>query len=235
MAEGMETDLAVPASALSSSRRIGAIVTVRGPQGVEYRGRVTSMDGEIAVVRAFEELPHPVESPLNITLVQAIPPRKRRWVSSSRRQRSSAYTGPFLAFHGERARDGGGQDKSHRWPDIARRAHEMMQKAPRSHRFAPIRLQAGGRVVLWSRCPEARPSYEKERVGRLKDIVAAAKPPDSVIVVCGPEGGFTDDEAAFAALTGFHSGKPRREGPAMRNSGSGSSLNCPIRVGGSLS
>jgi 16S rRNA (uracil1498-N3)-methyltransferase len=45
--------------------------------------------------------------------------------------------------------------------------------------------------------------YEKEKLVRLRDIVDAEKPPESVVMVCGPEGGFADDEAAFAVLAGF--------------------------------
>jgi len=202
MERGMETDLAVPASGLSS-RRIGAIVTVRGPQGVEYRGRVTSMDGEIAVVRAFEELPHPVESPLNITLVQAIPKKEKMgFIVEKATELGVHRILPCLSTRSAAAGDGGGQDKSHRWPDIARRAHEQCRR-----RLVPIVSPLSDfRQAVESFSGVAAQKlilYEKERVGRLKDIVAAAKPPDSVIVVCGPEGGFTDDEAAFAALTGF--------------------------------
>ena len=104
----METDLAVPASGLSS-RRIGAIVTVRGPQGVEYRGRVTSMDGEIAVVRAFEELPHPVESPLNITLVQAIPKKEKMGFIVEKATEARRTQDPSLPFHEERRCRGWGR------------------------------------------------------------------------------------------------------------------------------
>jgi len=198
----METDLAVPASGLSS-RRIGAIVTVRGPQGVEYRGRVTSMDGEIAVVRAFEELPHPAESPLSITLVQAIPKKEKMgFIVEKATELGVHRILPCLSTRSAAAGDGGGQDKAHRWPDIARRAHEQCRR-----RLVPIVSPLSDfRQAIESFSGVAAQKlilYEKERVGRLKDIVAAAKPPDSVIVVCGPEGGFTDDEAAFAALTGF--------------------------------
>ncbi|MGA2109927.1 MAG: 16S rRNA (uracil(1498)-N(3))-methyltransferase [Syntrophorhabdales bacterium] len=202
MERGMETDLAVPASGLSS-RRIGAIVTVRGPQGVEYRGRVKSIDDEIAVVRAFEELPHPAESPLSITLVQAIPKKEKMGFIVEKATELGVYRIlPCLSASSAAAGDGGGQDKSHRWPDIARRAAAQCRRRlvpivspPSDFRQAieSFSVVAAQKLIL----------YEKERLGRLKDIVAATKPPDAVIVVCGPEGGFADDEVAFAALTGF--------------------------------
>jgi 16S rRNA (uracil1498-N3)-methyltransferase len=203
MERGMETDFAVPAFALSS-RRIGTIVTVRGdPQGVEYRGRVVSIDGEIAVVRAFEELPHPAESPLNITLVQAIPKKEKMgFIIEKATELGVNRILPCLSARSAAAGQQGGQDKSHRWPDIARRAHGQCRRrlVPIVSPLSDFRQAigsfsgvAGSKLIL----------YEKERIGRLKDIVAAAKPPDSVIVVCGPEGGFTDDEVAFAAITGF--------------------------------
>jgi 16S rRNA (uracil1498-N3)-methyltransferase len=202
MEEGVETDLAVPASVLSS-RRIGAIVTVKGPQGVEYRGRVVIVDGEIGVVRAFEELRHPAESPLSITLVQAIPKKEKMGFIVEKATELGVYRiFPCLSARSAAAGEGGGQDKSHRWPDIARRAHAQCRR-----RLVPIVSPLSDfRQAIESFSGVAAQKlilYEKERLGRLKDIAAAEKPPDSVIVVCGPEGGFTDDEVAFAAITGF--------------------------------
>ena len=198
----METDIAIPASGLSS-RRIGAIVTVRGPQGKEYRGRVKSVDGEIAVVRAFEELPHPSESPLSITLVQAVPKKEKMgFIVEKATELGVCRILPCLSERSAVVGQGGGQDKSHRWPDVARRAHGQCRR-----RLVPIVSPLSGfRQAIESFSGVAARKlilYEKERLGRLKDIVAATKPPDSVIVVCGPEGGFTSDEVAFAASTGF--------------------------------
>ncbi len=198
----METDLAVPLSALSS-RRIGAIVTVRGPQGKEYRGRVVSIDGEIAVVRAFEELPFLSESPLSITLVQAIPKKEKMgFIVEKATELGVCRILPCLSAKSAPAGEGGWQDKSHRWPDIARRAVGQSRR-----RLVPIVSPLSDfRQAIESFSGVAAQKlilYEKERLGRLKDIVAAIQPPDSVIVVCGPEGGFTGDEVAFAAMAGF--------------------------------
>lgn len=202
MDKGMETDLTACASGLWSCR-IGAIVTVKGPQGVEYRGRVVSMDGETALVRAFEELSFPAESPLSITLVQAIPKKERMaFIVEKATELGVQRIVPCLSTRSARAGKGGGQDKSHRWPDIARRAVGQCRR-----RLVPVvSPPADFRETIGSFSGVAARKlilYEREKLGRLKDTVDAEKPPGSVILVCGPEGGFTDDEVAFAVMTGF--------------------------------
>ena len=54
-----ETDLLVPRRSLTSER-LGAIVTVIGPDGIDCRGRVTRLDGDHALVRVFERLHFPL-------------------------------------------------------------------------------------------------------------------------------------------------------------------------------
>ena len=198
----METDLTAPASGLWS-RRIGAIVTVRGPLGKEYRGRVLRVDGETAVVRAFEEIPFPAESPLSLTLVQAIPKKEKMgFIVEKATELGVERIIPCLSARSALAHERDWQDKSHRWPEIARRAVGQCRR-----RVVPV-------VSPWVSLTEAVASfssisarklilYEKEKLVRLRDIVEAEKPSESVIIVCGPEGGFTDDEVASAVSTGF--------------------------------
>ena len=59
----MEADTRVPVMLLSETRT-GAIVTVKDEEGREYRGRVLAVEGEAALVRIFQELDFPSESPL---------------------------------------------------------------------------------------------------------------------------------------------------------------------------
>ena len=202
MGKGVETDLIAPASGLWS-RRIGAIVTVSGPQGKEYRGRIVRADGETILVRAFEELPFPAESPLSITLVQAVPKKEKMgFIVEKATELGVQRIIPCLSARSAIAEEGRWQDKSHRWPEIARRAVGQCRR-----RLVPaVSPLAGFRQALGSFSGVSARKlilYEKEELARLRDIAGAEKPPESVVLVCGPEGGFTDDEVAFAAVAGF--------------------------------
>ena len=198
----METDLIVPFSDLSE-RRVGAIVTIKGPNGAECRGRLVRIDGETALVRAFEELTFPSESPLSVILVQAIPKReKMALIVQKATELGVDRIIPCLSSRSAISQEEGGEDKSHRWPEIARRAKEQCRR-----RIVPVvSPQSGFSAAIESVCRASALKlilYEKERIGRLKDIAAANEKPDSVVVACGPEGGFTDEEVSFAAGKGF--------------------------------
>jgi len=74
------------------------------------------MDGEIAVVRAFEELPHPAESPLSITLVQAIPKKEKMgFIVEKATELGVHRILPCLSTRAAAEGVGGGKNKSHRW------------------------------------------------------------------------------------------------------------------------
>ena len=124
----METDKRVP-SRLLSQRRKGAIVTVEDDDGREYRGRIVRLDGAEAEIRVFEELPFRSESPLDIVLLQAVPKRER--MEFIIQKATELGVKAILPCVSERSVAGGEpntQDKSHRWPAIARRAVEQCRR-----------------------------------------------------------------------------------------------------------
>jgi 16S rRNA (uracil1498-N3)-methyltransferase len=194
----VERDITVPLSRLSSTRT-GAVVTVMGDERTEYRGRILQTQGDTALIRLFEKLPFPSESPLHLTLVQALTSREKMAFILQKATElgvngvipctSARSSGPAV--------EGKGQDKSHRWPVIVRKAVEQSRR-----RVAPgiasvgafseiIESLAGGeglRLML----------YEREAVMRLKDLVSSAERPGLVVLVCGPEGGFTEEEVFVA-------------------------------------
>lgn len=97
-----------------------------------------------------------------------------------------------------------GQDKSHRWQAVARRAVDQCRR----RLVPPVAPCRGFADVVCG--PAAGNSlklvlYEKERTTRLKNLLE--RPPDlrakRVVIACGPEGGFTDDEVKTAVKNGF--------------------------------
>jgi 16S rRNA (uracil1498-N3)-methyltransferase len=199
----METEKALPVTRLSATRA-GAIVTVKGEEGREYRGRVVEVAGETALVRIFEELDFPSESPLPITLLQALPKKERMEliIQKATELGVSEIIPCVSARSATPGAAGKAEDKSHRWPAVVQRAVEQCRR-----RVAPS-------VSPCRAFPEAVESlalcdglklllYEKERVVRLKGLAASMERAKRVVMACGPEGGFTDEEVRFARERGF--------------------------------
>ena len=198
-----ETELLVPRDRVTSDRT-GAIVTLIAPDGVEWRGRVVRVEGSYALVRLFERLSLPTESPLNIALVQALPKKEKMsfiiqkatelGVTSIHPCTSSKSTSPEEAQNA--------QDKSHRWSDVARRAVDQCRR-----RTVPVVSPTVGfeSVIDASFGLDALKLvlHEKERLMRLRDAVAATRRPSAVVLACGPEGGFSEDEVQSARDRGF--------------------------------
>ena len=198
-----ETDLLVPRDSLTSER-LGAIVTVIGPDGIDCRGRVFRLDGDHALVRVFERMRLPAESHLSISLVQAIPKKERMsFIIQKATELGVSVIHPCISARSPAAVETGrNQDKSHRWSEVARKAVDQCRR-----RTVPLVSTTVGldealssfsgidalKIIL----------YEKEGKTRLKDLVATVGRPAAVVLACGPEGGFTEEEATKAALEGF--------------------------------
>ncbi len=194
-------DVRVPVALLTSGRP-GAIVTVRGDQGKEFRGRVVSVEGDNAVVKPFEELKFSTESLLEITLIQALPKKeKMELVIQKATELGVTRIVPCTSSRSisveEREKN---QPKTHRWPSIALKATEQCRRRatpeilPCADFHAAIGMQDNGpalRLIL----------YEREEEHFLEDITENC--PHRVTVACGPEGGFTQGEVSFARSRGF--------------------------------
>lgn len=197
-----ESDLLVPVSLLSH-RRPGAIVTVKGDDGREYRGRIVAVEGETARVRTFEELRFSTESPLEMTLIQALPKKERMESIIHRATELGVKT--IIPCVSARSVDltpgpGAGQDKSHRWPAVALKAVEQCRR-----RSVPAIVPCPGLREAFDLTGD-KPGlklifYEKEKNMCLKSALSAL--PDRVTLACGPEGGFTEEEILLARGKGF--------------------------------
>jgi len=199
----MERDFLVPLGRLSSTRA-GAIVTFISEDGREYRGRIVRMEEHAALVRAFEKLDFPSESTLHVALVQALPKREKMLLILQKGVElgvtrfipcTSSKSLPSSAM----AR---GQDKSHRWPATVQKAVEQCRR-----RIVPTvgPVDSLSRVLRSFSSSDAAKLvlYEQEPTTRLKDLISTRGRPETVILVCGPEGGFTEGEVLLARESGF--------------------------------
>jgi 16S rRNA (uracil1498-N3)-methyltransferase len=199
----MGNDLIVPVGLLSSIR-IGALVTVRAEDGLESRARVVRVEHGMATVRIFEVLDFPTESPLHLTLVQALPKREKMSLVIEKSVELGVNT--IAPCYSAKSEDSTlqpkGQDRSHRWPLVVARAVEQCRR-----RTVPDITPLGSLAeVIESLAAEVGPKimlYEKEPAARLRDMVSTTERPTRAVVVCGPEGGFTEEEVIHARGNGF--------------------------------
>jgi 16S rRNA (uracil1498-N3)-methyltransferase len=198
-----ETDVLVSRDCLVSDR-IGAIVTVVTPEGLEWRGRIVRTEGDYALVRLFERLFLSTESNLHITLVQALTKKeKMSFIIQKATELGVNRICPCVSSKGVgQGGSGRAQDKSHRWIDVAGRAVNQCRR-----RTIPVISQVAGfedTIASFSDHEALRMIlYEKEHDTRIKDVALKRPRPPSVVLACGPEGGFTYDEVRLAACNGF--------------------------------
>jgi 16S rRNA (uracil1498-N3)-methyltransferase len=200
---GTETEILVPRDSVSSARK-GAIVTVRTSEGREHRARVLGAEGHLVLVRVFERLDLPTESHLHITLIQALPKREKMiFIIQKATELGVNSIQPCISSKSTSTEEAGlAQDKSHRWLHVARKAVEQCRRrtipvvSPATS-FQDAVDAAAGREAL------KLILYERERRMRLRDVVPEGERPASVILACGPEGGFTESEVAWAQERGF--------------------------------
>jgi 16S rRNA (uracil1498-N3)-methyltransferase len=200
-----ERDIPVPVTRVSSTRQ-GAIVTIEGDCGLEFRARVLRTEGDEVIVRVFEKLDFPSESPLQLVLVQALPRQEKMALILEKATELGAHR--FVPCISARSADPAlptrSQDKMHRWASVVSRAVEQSRRrvAPTIQPVTPFAeaIQSfsegnAAKIIL----------YEKEKAGRIEDLFTLHPQPTEVTLVCGPEGGFTEDEIGYAKENGFDS------------------------------
>jgi 16S rRNA (uracil1498-N3)-methyltransferase len=181
--------------------RIGSIITLTDSRGKDFRGRVLHLSKEKASVLIFESFRSPTESPLRITLLQALPEKERmEWIIQKTTELGVTAIIPFKSERSisleERESK---QKKAHRWQEIAIKAVQQSRRAKvpsvegyRSFKkVLEVCKDDGLKILLW----------EKEGVS-LKKILKQHLP-RRIYVMVGPEGGFAEEEVVLAKEKSF--------------------------------
>jgi 16S rRNA (uracil1498-N3)-methyltransferase len=182
--------------------RPGAIITVVDPPQQHYRARlVTAATGGFAAV-PFQPVARPAESRLAVEVYQALPHKERfELVLQKLTELGVARIVPFTSARSATlaGRDAG-QKKSHRWPEVVRRAARQCRRAM---------LPELDRCRTWNEALAlAQPAelklllYEGEAAMTLGPILAEFGV-ERVALMVGPEGGFAPEEVAAAKACGF--------------------------------
>jgi 16S rRNA (uracil1498-N3)-methyltransferase len=182
--------------------RVAEAFTVTDRGGREFRARVEELTDDSAVLLPFEALPRPSESPVGITLYQALPQRERfELILQKGTELGVQRFVPFVSQHSiDQADYDAKQKKSHRWPHVLLKAAKQCRRA--------VIPELGETRSLDAAMYEARQAdlrlffYEGESCWSLRDAIGSEKP-CRVAIFVGPEGGFAPEEVDDFRTLGF--------------------------------
>jgi len=182
--------------------RPGEVMTLVDPETVAYRARIVSLDPEQPCCIPFERLPRPAESTLSIEVYQSLPDRERfELVLQKLTELGVARIVPMESVHSSTLEErDAGQKKSHRWPDLIRKASRQCRRA-----MLPQLMTVHPFIEALSKAASAELKlmlYEGHAAWTLTEGFGSFKP-QSVALMIGPEGGFSPDEVEQAQNAGF--------------------------------
>jgi 16S rRNA (uracil1498-N3)-methyltransferase len=181
--------------------RCGEIVTAVDPEQLCWRVRLTALGQEVRGV-PFDPLPHPAESPLQLSVFQSLPDKERfELILQKLTELGVARIVPVETEHSlTRAERDAVQEKSHRWPEVIVRAAKQCRRAmlPELGDTVPLAtvLAEGAAAEVRILC------HAGEEHWTLRDALGS-RPLQRVCLLVGPEGGFSAGEVAAARAAGF--------------------------------
>jgi len=183
------------------SGRVGGLVTLTDLEGNDFRGRILRLSEAEAFILIFDAFPSPIESSLEIILLQALPEKERMELIIQKT--TELGVSAILPFQSERSisleEREVKQKKAHRWQQIVVKAVQQSRRAkvPEVGECRPFQEVLGGcgedgvKILLW------------EKEGQNLKSVLRRPLTQKIYVVVGPEGGFTQEEVEWAKKKGF--------------------------------
>jgi 16S rRNA (uracil1498-N3)-methyltransferase len=201
-------ELALPEAASAHVVRVlrlraGDAIVVFDGRGVEFRAEIASIARGAVRVRLLEQLVVRPESPLAITLVQAISRGERMdWTLQKATELGASAIAPVMAERSVVRLDARqGEAKFRHWQAVVIAACEQAGRSRLPELMPPASLRehfarAGG--------PESRLVLDP---GADAELAAMPSPGGSVQLLVGPEGGFDADELAAARAAGYRAAR----------------------------
>ena len=184
--------------------RPGARVLLWDGAGAEHEAVLRAYEGGVAAMTVVRSYRPERESPLAVTLAQAVGKGdKMDWIVEKSTELGVACVAPFFSSHTvPRFAGDKGERRRERWEKVAAAAARQSRRT----RIPEIRgpdgfdamlardWQCDARLLFWEGVSGRGLASLREDLGSLR----------SVLVMVGPEGGFSEEEAARAAARGFH-------------------------------
>lgn len=182
----------------------GQKIAVLDGSGLEWPASLTEIGKTKAAARLGEPFSPGTEPSIAITVAQALPKMAEKMEQVIQRGTEIGASG-FWAFSSERSLahlTGERQEKRlARWNAIIKTAAEQAHRA----KLPALRVEGNFDDVLAEACPyDLRLlAYEGEQDVTLRDaLMSYSQSPNTLLVIIGPEGGFTDDEVQAARKAG---------------------------------
>lgn len=191
---------------------IGQEFLVSDGRGRVALARLTDFGGKQAQAEIVEWLDEKRELPIRVTIGQGLPKGdKMEWILQKGTELGAF---AFFPFSSERTivkldqkKEG---KKLERWGKIIKEAAEQSHRSVLPQMLPPLSFkQAVASAGNYTSCVIA---YEKEQNVTLHGLFQSLVPGDSLLVLIGPEGGFSADEVALAEAAGI---KPVTFGPRI--------------------
>lgn len=202
----LDTEVPLSAEALSSlscwQARPGEVMTVIDPAAAAYRARITSLEPEQGSCVPFERLQASVESPLRVEVYQSLPEKERfELVMQKLTELGVARIVPLESSHSITLveRDAR-QKKSHRWSEVVNRAARQCRRAMLPE-LLPV-LSFAEALACAASAELKLMLYEGGTSWTFTEGIGAFKP-QSIALLIGPEGGFSQAEVEQAQAVGF--------------------------------
>lgn len=182
---------------------VGDMIFVSDGAGRVASARLTQIDSKEVHAQIIEPLDEQREMPIQVTLGQGLPKGdKLEWILQKGTEMGAH---AFLPFSSERTivkldekKEG---KKLERWQKIAKEAAEQSHRAVLPKVLAPTTFKS---ILAQGQSYQARMiAYEKETSVGVKEVLQSLAPGDSLLVLIGPEGGFSVEEVAQAEAAGF--------------------------------
>lgn len=182
--------------------RAGELLTVVDAQQSFYRARILSLNPQNPLCVPFQRLPLPVESSLRIEVYQSLPEKERfELVLQKLTELGVDRIVPLESAHSATLEERDAQQqKSHRWPEVVSRAARQCRRAILPELMA---VQPFASALACAEVAELKLMlYEGSTSWTFKEAIGTFKP-QSIALLIGPEGGFSQDEVEQAQAVGF--------------------------------
>ena len=178
--------------------RVGSRLVLADGAGTAREGVVAQVDRTQAVVNLRPTVTETRESPLHLVLAQGVLKGDKPDLVVEKATELGVHE--IVFFTSERTVGRAAAERQGRWTRIARSAAQQSQRTTLPNIRGPVPLDEvlaypvrGLRLFFWEGMASSGPIRDREARSEVSDV----------IVVVGPEGGFTTDEAARAANAGF--------------------------------
>lgn len=173
--------------------------------GKAARARLSVIEPKRVVATIVELLAQECELPIRVTIAQGLPKGdKMEWILQKGTELGAFAFFPFSSERTIVKLDAKKEAKKlERWQKIAKEAAEQSHRTVLPTVNAPLRfdqlLQAAKTYTA------AVIAYEKEDENGLRGVLTTLAPGDTLLVLIGPEGGFSEEEVAKAQAAGVRS------------------------------